>query len=204
MVITKSKTFFILMSLIFGVFLTPSILSYNQAQGTIISTGDDSTDSSNTANADSVDNSNSGSSSSGTSNSMMKSSGKNSYSHIEAKNTQKSIYNCATGEKGVIISSGGFKMSADKKNGKWHGIISIKGSTGEKTGHIISGKNSGITYSFKGNLDAKNTLCHFPGLQLSGTSFDLSSLTCGTLKNIKYTELSTGNTNYFKVLITCR
>lgn len=202
--IAKSKTFFILVSLIFGVFLTPSVLSYNQAQGTIISTGDDSIDSSNTDNTNSVDNSNSGSSTSGGANSMMKSSGKSSYSHVQAKNTQQSVYNCATGQKGVIITPGSFKMSADKKNGKWNGIISLKGSTGEKSGHIISGKNSGITYSFKGNLDTKNTLCHFPGLQLSGTSFDLGSLTCGTLKNIKYTELSTGNTNYFKVLITCR
>ena len=189
--IAKSKTFFILVSLIFGVFLTPSALSYNQAQGTIISTGDDSVDSSNTDNTDPVDNSNSGSSTSGGADSMMKSSGKSSYTHVQAKNTQQSVYNCATGQKGVIVTPGSFKMSADKKNGKWHGTISIKGSTGEKSGHIISGKNSGITYSFKGNLDTKNTLCHFPGLQLSGTSFDLGSLTCGTLKNIKYTELST-------------
>lgn len=83
--IAKSKTFFILVSLIFGVFLTPSVLSYNQAQGTIISTGDDSIDSSNTDNTNSVDNSNSGSSTSGGANSMMKSSGKSSYSHVQAK-----------------------------------------------------------------------------------------------------------------------
>jgi len=203
MIMTKSKTFCILVSLIFGVFLTPSLLSCNQAQGTIISTDDGSIDNSNSDNTNSIDNSNSAASSSGASNSMMKSSGKSSYNHVQAKNTQQSIYNCATGQKGVIITPGSFKINADKKNGKWHGIISIKGSTGEKSGHIISGKNSGITYSFRGNLDTKNTLCHFPGLQLSGTSFDLGSLTCGTLKNIKYTELSTGNTNYFKVLITC-
>lgn len=204
MITTKSKTFCVLVSLILGVFLTPSLLSSNPAQGTVISTGDDSIDSSNNDNPNPVDNSDSASSSSDTSNSMMKSSGKSSYNHVQAKNTQQSIYNCATGQKGVIITPGSFKMNADKKNGKWHGIISIKGSTGEKSGHIISGKNSGVTYSFKGNLDTKNTLCHFPGFQLSGTSFDLGSLTCGTLKNIKYTELSTGNTNYFKVLITCR
>lgn len=199
----KSKRFLILVSLIIGVFLTPSILSYGQVQATTISTGDGSIDSSGTGDGgSSADNSNTGSSSS--SDAMMKSSNKNSYSHIQAKNTQQSVYNCATGQKGVILTPGSFKMSADKKNGKWQGTLSIKGSTGEKSGHIINGKNSGITFSFKGNLDTKNTLCHFPGLQLSGTSFDLSSLTCGTLKNIKYTELSTGNTNYFKVLINCR
>ncbi|MGD9535111.1 MAG: hypothetical protein AB7V56_15255 [Candidatus Nitrosocosmicus sp.] len=201
--ITKSKSFFILVSLIIGVFLTPLILSYDIVQGTVISAGDDSIDSSNTDSNNSGDNANSDTSSSDTSNSIMKSAAKGSHSHVQAKNTQQSIYNCATGQKGVIINPGSFKMSADKKNGKWHGIISIKGSTGEKSGHIISGKNSGVTYSFKGNLDTKNTLCHFPGLQLSGTSFDLGSLTCGTLKNIKYTELSSGNANYFKVLITC-
>ena len=141
-----------------------------------------------------------------TSSSMMKSSSSNkgSITHVQAKNTQQSIYNCATGQKGVIISPGYFKVNADKKNGKWSGTISIKGSTGEKSGHIISGKANGISYTFKGNLDTKNTLCHFPGLQLSGTSFDVGSLTCGTLKTVKYTELSTGNTNHFKVLITCR
>ena len=141
-----------------------------------------------------------------TSSSMMKSSSSNkgSITHVQAKNTQQSIYNCATGQKGVIISPGNFKVNADKKNGKWYGTISIKGSTGEKSGHIVSGKANGISYTFKGNLDTKNTLCHFPGLQLSGTSFDLGSLTCGTLKTVKYTELSTGNTNHFKVLITCR
>ncbi len=132
------------------------------------------------------------------------SSNKGSITHVQAKNTQQSIYNCATGQKGVIISPGYFKVSADKKNGKWYGTISIKGSTGEKSGHIVSGKANGISYTFNGNLNTKNTLCHFPGLQLSGTSFDLGSLTCGTLKTVKYTELSTGNTNHFKVLITCR
>lgn len=132
------------------------------------------------------------------------SSGKGSKIHLQVKNTQQSIYNCATGQKGVIITIGNFKVSADKKNGKWHGTISIKGSTGEKSGTIVDGKASEITYFFKGNLNNKNTLCHFPGLQLSDTSFELDSLTCGTLKTIKYTELSTGNTNHFKVLIICR
>ena len=197
---TKSKSFFVLVLLVVGVFLTPSVLSFDQAQATIISTGADSVD-----DGGSSGTSNTGADASSNSGQMMKSSsGKASTSHVQAKNTQQSIYNCATGQKGVIITPGNFKMSADKKNGKWYGIMSIKGSTGEKSGHIISGKSSGITYSFKGNLDTKNTLCHFPGLQLSGTSFDLSSLTCGTLKNIKYTEISTGNTNYFKVLISCR
>jgi hypothetical protein len=64
------------------------------------------------------------------------SSGKGSKSHVQAKNTQQSIYNCATGQKGVIITPGNFKVSADKKNGKWHGTISIKGSTGEKSGSV--------------------------------------------------------------------
>lgn len=201
--ITKSKSFFILVFLITSIFLTPSVLSYDQAQGTVLSTDGDSIDILNTDSNNSGDNANSDTSSSDPSNSIVKSAAKGSHSHVQAKNTQQSIYNCATGQKGVIINPGSFKMSADKKNGKWHGIISIKGSTGEKSGHIISGKNSGVTYSFKGNLDTKNTLCHFPGLQLSGTSFDLGSLTCGTLKNIKYTELSSGNANYFKVLITC-
>ena len=141
-----------------------------------------------------------------TTSSMMQSSSSNkgSITHVQAKNTQQSIYNCATGQKGVIISPGYFKVGADKKNGKWYGTISIKGSTGEKSGHIVSGKANDISYTFNGNLNTKNTLCHFPGLQLSGTQFDLGSLTCGTLKTVKYTELSTGNANHFKVLITCR
>lgn len=125
--ITKSKSFFILVSLIIGVFLTPLILSYDIVQGTVISAGDDSIDSSNTDSNNSGDNANSDTSSSDTSNSIMKSAAKGSHSHVQAKNTQQSIYNCATGQKGVIINPGSFKMSADKKNGKWHGIISIKG-----------------------------------------------------------------------------
>jgi hypothetical protein len=172
--------------------MAPSLMFFGSVQAT-----ETITDFSDNANPNTV---------SDTSSSTMKSSSSNkgSITHVQAKNTQQSIYNCATGQKGVIISPGYFKVTADKKNGKWSGTISIKGATGEKSGHINSGKANGISYTFKGNLDTKNTLCHFPGLQLSGTSFDLGSLTCGTLKTVKYTELSTGNTNHFKVLITCR
>ena len=187
-----SKGLFIVFTLIAGVFIAPSLMFFGSVQAT-----ETITDFSDNANPNTV---------SDTSSSTMKSSSSNkgSITHVQAKNTQQSIYNCATGQKGVIISPGYFKVTADKKNGKWSGTISIKGSTGEKSGHIISGKANGISYTFKGNLDTKNTLCHFPGLQLSGTSFDVGSLTCGTLKTVKYTELSTGNTNHFKVLITCR
>ena len=187
-----SKGLFIVLTLIAGVFMAPSLMFFGSAQAT-----ETITDFSDNANPNTV---------SDTSSSTMKSSSSNkgSITHVQAKNTQQSIYNCATGQKGVIISPGYFKVNADKKNGKWSGTILIKGSTGEKSGHIVSGKANGISYTFKGNLDTKNTLCHFPGLQLSGTSFDLGSLTCGTLKTVKYTELSTGNTNHFKVLITCR
>ena len=187
-----SKGLFIVLTLITGVFMAPSLMFFGSVQAT-----ETITDFSDNANPNTV---------SDTSSSTMKSSSSNkgSITHVQAKNTQQSIYNCATGQKGVIISPGYFKVTADKKNGKWSGTISIKGSTGEKSGHITSGKANGISYTFKGNLDTKNTLCHFPGLQLSGTSFDLGSLTCGTLKTVKYTELSTGNTNLFKVLITCR
>ena len=187
-----SKGLFIVLTLITGVFMAPSLMFFGSVQAT-----ETITDFSDNANPNTV---------SDTSSSTMKSSSSNkgSITHVQAKNTQQSIYNCATGQKGVIISPGYFKVNADKKNGKWSGTISIKGSTGEKSGHIISGKANGISHTFKGNLDTKNTLCHFPGLQLSGTSFDLGSLTCGTLKTVKYTELSTGNTNHFKVLITCK
>ncbi|ALI37595.1 hypothetical protein NMY3_03412 [Candidatus Nitrosocosmicus oleophilus] len=187
-----SKGLFIVLTLITGVFMAPSLMFFGSVQAT-----ETITDFSDNANPNTV---------SDTSSSTMKSSSSNkgSITHVQAKNTQQSIYNCATGQKGVIISPGYFKVTADKKNGKWSGTISIKGSTGEKSGHIISGKANGISYTFKGNLDTKNTLCHFPGLQLSGTSFDLGSMTCGTLKTVIYTELSTGNTNHFKVLITCR
>jgi hypothetical protein len=191
---TKSNKSLVILFLILGVFVTPTLMfsePFEVANASIDSIDEGIiTDDTNT----------------GDSGTMMKSSssGKGSYTHLQAKNTQQSIYNCATGQKGVIISPGNFKVSADKKNGKWHGTISIKGSTGEKSGSIISGMAKGISYSFKGNLNNKNTLCHFPGLQLSGTSFELGSLTCGTLKTIKYTEISTGNTNHFKVLITCR
>jgi len=186
------KGLFIVFTLIAGVFIAPSLMFFGSVQAT-----ETITDFSDNANPNTV---------SDTSSSTMKSSSSNkgSITHVQAKNTQQSIYNCATGQKGVIISPGYFKVTADKKNGKWSGTISIKGSTGEKSGHIISGKANGISYTFKGNLDTKNTLCHFPGLQLSGTSFDLGSMTCGTLKTVIYTELSTGNTNHFKVLITCR
>src|SRR6188472_4689851 len=187
-----SKDLFIVLTLIVGVFMAPSLMFFGSVQAT-----ETITDFSDNANPNTV---------SDTSSSTMKSSSSNkgSITHVQAKNTQQSIYNCATGQKGVIISPGNFKVNTDKKSGKWSGTISIKGSTGEKSGHIVSGKANGISYTFKGNLDTKNTLCHFPGLQLSGTSFDLGSLTCGTLKTVKYTELSTGNTNHFKVLITCR
>lgn len=127
-----------------------------------------------------------------------------SFTHIQAKNTDKSIYHCATGDKGVIISPGSFNVKADKKNGKWSGTLSIVGATGEKAGHISSAVYKGTSYTLKGNLDTKNTLCHFPGLQSGGTVFELGLLTCGTVKNVKYTELSTGNTNTFKVMITCK
>jgi hypothetical protein len=35
--------------------------------------------------------------------------------HLDAKNTQEVIYSCATGDKGVIIPPGHFKIIADKK-----------------------------------------------------------------------------------------
>jgi hypothetical protein len=191
-----SKGLFIVLTLIAGVFMAPSLMFFGSVQATKSIT-DFSDDDDDDADTNTVPD---------TSSSMMKSSSSNkgSITHVQAKNTQQSIYNCATGQKGAIISPGYFKVNADKKNDKWYGTISIKGSTGEKSGHIVSGKANGISYTFKGNLDTKNTLCHYPGLQLSGTSFDLGSLTCGTLKTVKYTELSTGNTNHFKVLITCR
>lgn len=187
-----SKGLLIILTLVAGVFMAPSLMFFDSVQATE-SIADFSDDPDPNTISD-------------TTSSMMQSSSSNkgSITHVQAKNTQQSIYNCATGQKGVIISPGYFKVSADKKNGKWYGTISIKGSTGEKSGHIVSGKANGISYTFNGNLNTKNTLCHFPGLQLSGTSFDLGSLTCGTLKTVKYTELSTGNTNHFKVLITCR
>ena len=194
MTMNKSNKLFLISFLILCVFVTPTLVfsgSFVVANASVDSTDDgiitDDTNSDDTSTL-----------------MQSSSSSKGSKTHVQAKNTQQSIYNCATGQKGVIITPGNFKVSADKKNGKWHGTISIKGSTGEKSGSIVSGKANGISYSFKGNLNTKNTLCHFPGLQLSGTSFELGSLTCGTLKTIKYTELSTGNTNHFKVLITCR
>ena len=189
-----SKGLVIVLTLVAGVFMAPSLMFFGsvQATETIAYFSDDADD-----DADTMPD---------TSSSMIQSSfsNKGSTNQVQAKNTQQSIYNCATGQKGVIIPPGNFKVNADKKNDKWYGTISIKGTTGEKSGHIVSGKANGISYTFKGNLDTKNTLCHFPGLQLSGTSFDLGSLTCGTLKTVKYTELSTGNTNHFKVLISCR
>ena len=189
-----SKGLFIIFTLIAGVFVAPSLMFIESVQATeSIADFNDNAD----ANSNVVSDSSSPLKQSSSSN-------KGSITHLQAKNTQQSIYNCATGQKGVIISPGNFKVNTDKKSGKWSGTLSIKGSTGEKSGHIVSGKANGISYTFRGNLDTKNTLCHFPGLQLSGTSFDLGSLTCGTLKTVKYTELSTGNTNHFKVLITCR
>lgn len=194
MTMNKSNKLFLISFLILCVFVTPTLVfsgSFVVANASVDSTDDgiitDDTNSDDTSTL-----------------MQSSSSSKGSKTHVQAKNTQQSIYNCATGQKGVIITPGNFKVSADKKNGKWHGTISIKGSTGEKSGSIVSGKANGISYSFKGNLNTKNTLCHFPGLQISGTSFELGSLTCGTLKTIKYTELSTGNANHFKVLITCR
>jgi hypothetical protein len=129
---------------------------------------------------------------------------KNSITQLQAKNTQQAIYNCATGGKGVIIPPGNFKINAEKKNGKWTGTISIKGFPGQKSGHIKSGIANGISYAFKGNLDVENKLCHFPGLQSGGTAFEAGLLTCGTSKTIKYTELSTRNTNTFRVIINCK
>jgi hypothetical protein len=127
-----------------------------------------------------------------------------SITHLDAKNTQEAIYSCATGDKGVIIPPGHFKIIADKKSGKWMGSISIVGATGEKSGLIKAGSLKGTSYAFNGNLNAKNTLCHFPGLQMGGTTFDVGIFTCGTVKNVAYKELSTGNTNTFKVLINCK
>jgi hypothetical protein len=127
-----------------------------------------------------------------------------SITHLDAKNTQEAIYSCATGDKGVIIPSGHFKITADKKSGKWTGSISIVGATGEKSGLIKTGTLKGSSYAFNGNLNAKNTLCHFPGLQMGGTTFDIGTFTCGTVKNVAYKELSTGNTNTFKVRINCK
>ena len=124
-------------------------------------------------------------------------------SHLQAKNIQGSVYKCAAGQKGVIIPPGNFKISADKKSGKWSGIILIKGSTGDKTGRIHSGTGMGISITFAGNLDTRNTLCHFPGLQFAGAGFQTGIFTCGTVKTVKYTEASTGNTNTFKVSTTC-
>jgi hypothetical protein len=194
MTMDKSNKLFLISFLILCVFVTPTLVfsgPFEVANASVDSTDDGIiTDDTNSEDTSTL--------------MQSSSSSKGSKTHVQAKNTQQSIYNCATGQKGVIITPGNFKVSADKKNGKWHGTISIKGSTGEKSGSIVSGKANGISYSFKGNLNTKNTLCHFPGLQLSGTSFELGSLTCGTLKTIKYTELSTGNTNHFKVLITCR
>ena len=196
--ISISISLFIVLALVVGVFIAPSLMFHGSVLATesIDDFNDDAADADADATSDGTD----------SSSAVMKSSSSNkgSITHVQAKNTQQSIYNCATGQKGVIIAPGNFKVNTDKKNGKWYGTISIKGSTGEKSGHIVSGKANGISYTFKGNLDTKNTLCHFPGFQLSGTSFDLGSLTCGTLKTVKYTELSTGNTNQFKVLITCR
>ena len=148
-----SKGLFIVLTLIAGVFVAPSLMF----SGSVLAT-ESITDFSDNAEVDADTNT-----VSDTSSSMMKSSSSNkgSTTHVQAKNTQQSIYNCATGQKGVIISPGNFKVNVDKKNGKWYGTISIKGSTGEKSGHIISGKANGISYTFKGNLDTKNTLCHF-------------------------------------------
>jgi hypothetical protein len=190
---------FIVLTLVVGVFIAPSLMFHGSVQATELIDGFNNEAAAAAAAAATSDGTDS-------SFAVMKSSSSNkgSITHVQAKNTQQSIYNCAIGQKGVIIAPGNFKVNTDKKNGKWHGTISIKGSTGEKSGHIVSGKANGISYTFKGNLDTKNTLCHFPGFQLSGTSFELGSLTCGTLKTVKYTELSTGNTNHFKVLITCR
>src|SRR5215210_8548984 len=126
-----------------------------------------------------------------------------SITHLDAKNTKEAVYSCATGDKGVIIPPGHFRIVADKKSGKWTGSISIVGATGEKSGIIKTGTLKGSSYAFNGNLNAKNTLCHFPGLQMGGTTFDIGTFTCGTVKNVAYKELSTGNTNTFKVRINC-
>ncbi len=127
-----------------------------------------------------------------------------SITHLDAKNTQEAIYSCATGDKGAIIPPGHFKFTADKKSGKWAGSISIVGATGEKSGLVKTGTLTVSSYAFNGNLNAKNTLCHFPGLQMGGTTFDIGTFTCGTVKNVAYKELSTGNPNTFKVRINCK
>jgi hypothetical protein len=44
----------------------------------------------------------------------------------------------------------------------------------------------------------------FPGLQMGGTTFDIGTFNRGTVKNVAYKELSTGNTNTFKVRINCK
>jgi len=92
--------------------------------------------------------------------------------HLQAKNIQELVYKCAAGQKGVIISPGNFKISADKKNGKWSGTISIKGSTGEKkSGHIHSSTGKGISFSFTGNLDTRNTHVIFRACNLPAQDF---------------------------------
>ncbi len=66
-----------------------------------------------------------------------------SITHLDAKNTQEAVYSCATGDKGVIIPPGYFKITADKKSGKWTGSISIVGATGEKSGLVKTGTLKG-------------------------------------------------------------
>ncbi len=39
---------------------------------------------------------------------------------------------------------------------------------------------------------------------MGGTTFDVGTFTCGTVKNVTYKELSTENTNTFKVRINCK
>ena len=39
---------------------------------------------------------------------------------------------------------------------------------------------------------------------MGGTTFEIGTLTCGTVKNVAYKELSTGNTNTFEVRINCK
>ena len=159
--ISISISLFIVLALVVGVFIAPSLMFHGSVLATesIDDFNDDAADADADATSDGTD----------SSSAVMKSSSSNkgSITHVQAKNTQQSIYNCATGQKGVIIAPGNFKVNTDKKNGKWYGTISIKGSTGEKSGHIVSGKANGISYTFKGNLDTKNTLCHFPCFYLS-------------------------------------
>src|SRR5687768_5222852 len=94
-----SKSLVIVLTLVAGVFGAPSLMFFGSVQAT-----ESIDDFSDDADANSI---------SDPSSSVMKSSSgnKGSITHVQAKNTQQSIYNCATGQKGVIISPGYFKVN---------------------------------------------------------------------------------------------